>query len=170
MTEPLEAQVGQWLRKRDLKLAVAESCSGGLLSDSITNIPGSSYYFVGGVTAYSYEFKERALHVRHTTLAKHGAVSRETVLEMAQGVRQIVAADCPIEEMVGLSISGIAGPGGAKPGKPVGLVWLGLSAPDGDWARHFYFNGDRLQVKAQSVQAALQFLLDYLRGDVLAEA
>jgi PncC family amidohydrolase len=91
-------------------------------------------------------------------LHTYGAVSRETVLEMARGVRQALQAD------VSISVSGIAGPGGGLPNKPVGTTWIGLSANDGDWARLFCFGGDRLQNKSSSADAALQFLIDYLNG------
>jgi PncC family amidohydrolase len=152
----IEMQVGDLLRERGLRLAVAESCTGGLLSHRITNVPGSSTYYIGGVTAYAYEAKVRALGVHWETLEKYGAVSRETVLEMARGIRQAMAAD------IGISVSGIAGPGGGTPDKPVGTTWIGLSAPDRDQAYHNVWPGDRLAIKEQSAQAALQVLLDYL--------
>ena len=111
---------------------------------------------MGSVTAYAYEAKVRLLGVRWETLEKYGAVSQETVLEMARGVRTALAAD------IGLSVSGIAGPGGGTPDKPVGLVWIGLSAEQVDEAWCNIWSGGRLQVKEQSAQAALQMLADYL--------
>ncbi len=158
MNEPIEINIGKLLRKRGLSLAVAESCTGGLIADRITNIPGSSEYFTGGVVAYAYEAKVALIHVSWDTLRKYGAVSRETVIEMARGVRTALGAD------IGLSVSGIAGPGGGLPDKPVGATWIGLSANDGDWARTFTWDGDRRQNKEYSAQAALQFVLDYLEG------
>jgi PncC family amidohydrolase len=158
MQENLEISIGKLLRQRGLKLAVAESCSGGLLADHITDVPGASDYFVGGVVAYAYEAKVAMLHVSWDTLRLHGAVSRATVVEMARGVRTALGAD------IGVSITGIAGPGGGLPGKPVGTTWIGLSARDGDWARKFVWEGDRLANKESSAQAALQFSLDYLNG------
>jgi PncC family amidohydrolase len=158
MVELLEVQVGVILRQRGLKLAVAESCTGGLIGHRITNIPGSSDYYLGSITAYAYEAKERWLGVTHETLIVYGAVSRETVLEMARGVRQALAAD------IGMSVTGIAGPGGGMPGKPVGLVWIGLSAVDGDWAFCYQWHGNRIENKVYSAEAALQLLLDYLNG------
>jgi PncC family amidohydrolase len=152
----LEQTLGPLLRLRGLKLATAESCTGGLVADHITDVPGSSDYFVGGVVAYAYEAKVALLHVSWDTLRLHGAVSRETVIEMARGVRTALGAD------IGLSVSGIAGPGGGLPEKPVGTTWLGLSARDGDWARMFVWDGDRRANKESSAQAALQFVLDYL--------
>ena len=156
MSSYLEQTLGPLLRTRGLKLATAESCTGGLVADHITDIPGSSDYFVGGVVAYAYEAKVALLHVSWDTLRLHGAVSRETVIEMARGVRTALGAD------IGVSVSGIAGPGGGIPEKPVGTTWIGLSARDGDWARKFIWDGDRRLNKESSAQAALQFVLDYL--------
>ncbi len=164
MEETLEVKIGSWLRQRNLKLVVAESCTGGLIGHRITNVPGSSEYFLGGITAYSYEAKERLLGVPHEIIARHGAVSRETVIEMARGARQVLANDFPIQNIIGLAVSGIAGPGGGMPGKPVGLVWIGLSAPEGNRAWKFVWNGSRIENKEYSAQAALQILLDYLCG------
>ncbi len=159
MTKPtIEIQIGKILRQRGLSLATAESCTGGLIADRITDIPGSSEYFTGGVVAYAYEAKVALIHVSWDTLRKYGAVSRETVIEMARGVRTALGAD------IGLSVSGIAGPGGGLPDKPVGTAWIGMSANDGDWARTFIWDGDRRQNKENSAQAALQFVLDYLEG------
>jgi PncC family amidohydrolase len=158
MSESPESRIGILLRGRGLKLATAESCTGGLIADRITDIPGSSDYFVGGVVAYAYEAKVALIHVSWDTLRAHGAVSRETVIEMARGVRTALGADLAV------SVSGIAGPGGGLPDKPVGTTWIGLSATDGDWARKFVWNGDRRANKESSADAALQFVLDYLDG------
>ena len=160
MEEPLEVQVGKYLREKGMTLATAESCTGGLIGDHITNVPGSSDYYIGGVVAYAYEAKERLLGVTHETLIRYGAVSRETVLEMARGARQALGTQ------IGLAASGIAGPGGGMPGKPVGLVWLGLSAPDGEWAWRCQFGGDRLQNKAFSAEKGMQMVVDYLKGEL----
>lgn len=154
--EPLEVLAGELLRRKGLRLAVAESCTGGLVGHRLTNVPGSSTYYMGSVTAYAYEAKVRLLGVRWGTLEKYGAVSKETVLEMACGVRRALAAD------IGVSVSGIAGPGGSTPDKPVGLVWIGLSAAGVDEAWKFIWPGDRLAVKEQSAEAALRLLVDYL--------
>ena len=162
----LEVEVGKWLRQREMKLVVAESCTGGLIGDRLTNVPGSSEYYLGSVTAYAYEAKERLLGVRHETLAQYGAVSPEVALEMARGVRQALAGDFPLKKLVGISVSGIAGPGGGMPGKPVGLVWVGLSAPELDRAWKYLWQGNRVENKILSAQQALQLLLDYLQGKV----
>jgi nicotinamide-nucleotide amidase len=164
-----EQQIGEWLNKKNLKLSVAESCTGGLIGDRITDIAGSSEYFIGGVIVYSYEAKEQLLGVSHQTLMQHGAVSEPTVLEMARGARQIFKARFPLESILGLSVSGIAGPGGGMPGKPVGLVWIGLSTPEGDSAYQYHWQGTRPQNKAHSADAALRLVLDYLHPQGLTQ-
>lgn len=156
----IEVKVGNLLRERGWKLSLAESCTGGLIGDRITDIPGSSEYFLGSVVAYAYEAKVALLDVSWETLNSHGAVSRETVLEMARGARRTLSSE------VALSVSGIAGPGGATDEKPVGTTWVGLVAPGGEWARHFLFEGDRVQNKSSAADAALQFLLDYLQENL----
>ncbi len=158
MTEELEVAIGLALLKRQLTLAVAESCTGGLLGHRITNVPGSSAYFLGGIIGYAYDAKEHLLGVRHNTLYDFGAVSEQTAREMARGARRALGAD------IGLSVTGIAGPGGAMPGKPVGLTWIALAARPAEVARQFTWHGDRLSNKAQSADAALKLLLDYLEG------
>ena len=163
--EALEIQVGPLLRQNNLKLAAAESCTGGLIGHRVTNVPGSSVYYLGSIVAYSYEAKERWLGVKHDTLLTYGAVSQETVLEMARGVRNVFSPDFPMEKIIGISVSGIAGPGGGMPGKPVGLVWIGLSAAGLEKAYRFLWNGDRLKNKELSAEMALQLLLDYLEGE-----
>jgi len=159
MNEQLEAQIGTLLRERGLRIATAESCTGGLVAHHITNVPGSSDYFLGGVVAYAYEAKVAQLGVSWDTLQAYGAVSRETVLEMARGAREALGAE------IAVSVTGIAGPGGGMPGKPVGSTWIGLSTPDGEWARHFVWTADRLTNKELSADAALQLVLDYLLGE-----
>src|SRR6185436_3161623 len=155
---PLEEAIGRALTRLGLTVAVAESCTGGLIGHRLTNVPGSSGYFAGGVIAYSYDAKERVLEVSHNTLYDFGAVSEETAREMARGARRKLGTD------IGLSVTGIAGPGGGLPGKPVGLTWVGLSARDADQARDFVWQGDRAANKASSAEAALQLLMDYLDG------
>lgn len=157
MEHPLELVLGQLLRARGLKLATAESCTGGLIADRITDVPGSSEYFLGGFVSYAYEAKVASLGVSWDTLHKFGAVSRETVLEMARGARTALGAD------IGLSVSGIAGPGGGLPEKPVGTTWIGLVTPEGESAEVFYWKGDRRENKEQSAEAALMMLIKYLK-------
>ena len=163
VTHSMEIEVGRLLHERKLKLALAESCTGGLLGSRITDVPGSSEYFLGGIVSYAYEAKVGLLGVSWNTLNTYGAVSRETVLEMAHGARKALGAD------VALAVSGIAGPGGATDEKPVGTTWLALVDAKKEWARLFYFPGDRVQNKMLSADAALQFLSDYLTGELARE-
>jgi PncC family amidohydrolase len=159
----LEVQVGEIMRSRGLKLATAESCTGGLLASRITDVPGSSDYFVGGIVAYAYEAKVALLRVSWDTLHAYGAVSAETVMEMARGACHALGADLAI------SISGIAGPGGGLPNKPVGTTWFGLVTPGGEWSFLRQFGGDRLHNKAQASEVALQLLMGYLQGHLQAD-
>ena len=152
----MEEIVGDLLRRSGFRLSVAESCTGGLLGHRLTNIPGSSDYFLGGVISYANQAKVELLGVSEETLTRHGAVSRQTVEEMANGARDRFGTE------VALAISGVAGPGGGTEEKPVGLVWIGLSAPGAEQARKLEFDGSREQIKAQAAEAALQLLYDYL--------
>ncbi len=156
----LEKGIGDILRDRRLTLSVAESCTGGLLSHRITNVPGSSDYFLGGVVAYSYDAKERILEVRHNTLYGFGAVSEEAAQEMARGARHLFDSD------IALAVTGIAGPGGGTPEKPVGLVYIALSVKGKSWCEERQWHGDRTENKEQSALAALQMLLRYLKGEL----
>jgi len=156
--ENLEEVVGQLLVEQELTLGVAESCTGGLIAHRLTNVPGSSNYLLGGIVAYSYDVKERVLEVHHDTLYEHGAVSRETALEMARGARRLLSSD------VALAVTGIAGPGGGTAEKPVGLVYIALAARDFERCERHLWSGDRLQNKQRSSQAALEMLREYLEG------
>lgn len=160
MENSSEVLIGRLLREKGLKIATAESCTGGLIADRITNVPGSSEYYRGGIIAYAYEAKVALLNVSWDTLRAHGAVSEETVIEMARGARIALGADLAV------SVSGIAGPGGGLPDKPVGTTWIGLSTTENDWARRFVWQGDRIENKVLSADAALQFILDYLDGNL----
>lgn len=160
MKTMLEETLREYMHVRGLKLATAESCTGGLVADRITNVSGSSEYFPGGVVTYSNEAKASLLGVLWETLNAYGAVSEQTVHEMAYGVRKIFGTE------IGISVSGIAGPTGATNEKPVGTTWIGLSTLEGEWARHFVWGGDRMQNKSDSAQAALQFVIDYLEGRI----
>jgi PncC family amidohydrolase len=153
----IEQEIGTLLVAQRLTLVTAESCTGGLLGHRITNVPGSSAYYLGGFVVYADEAKEALLGVRHETLAAHGTVSEDTAREMAQGARQQMGAD------VAVSLTGIAGPTGGTPEKPVGLVYIALSAPDAELCQRHVWQGDRLSNKEESVQAALQMVLTYLQ-------
>lgn len=154
----LEEQIGVLLMARGWQLAIAESCTGGLIGHRLTEIPGSSAYYLGSITAYAYEAKVRLLGVSWETLNAYGAVSCETVLAMARGIRTALNAQ------VGLSVSGIAGPGGGTPEKPVGTVWIGLTTPDFEQAYHLVWNNGRSANKQHSAQQALEILHAYLQG------
>jgi|YNPNPStandDraft_1061719.scaffolds.fasta_scaffold04226_7 PncC family amidohydrolase len=154
--EPLEVKVGALLRARGLTLALAESCTGGLIGNLITDVPGSSAYFLGSAVTYAYRAKEVVLGVRHETLARYGAVSAETAREMAQGARRLFGAD------IAVAVTGIAGPTGGLPDKPVGLVYLHLSADDAEIGERHIWDADRLGNKRRSAEAALALILRYL--------
>jgi PncC family amidohydrolase len=154
----IEERIGQMLLERHYTLAVAESCTGGLVGHRLTNVTGSSAYFLGGVVAYAYDAKERLLDVNHNTLYDFGAVSEQTAREMARGVRRALGSD------VGVSVTGIAGPTGGMPGKPVGLTWVALSARDVEVAEQYLWTGDRLANKEQSAEAVLAMVLAHLES------
>lgn len=154
----LERIVGGMLRDRKLTLATAESCTGGLISHRITNVPGSSDYFRGGFAAYANDVKQTVLAVRAETLAAHGAVSEATAREMAEGVRRALGAD------IGVSTTGIAGPTGGTPEKPVGLVYIGVADADGVVVLERRTGGAREFIKMISAQAALDHLRCRLLG------
>lgn len=158
MNAPDEVLVGCLLKELGLTLATAESCTGGLIGHRVTNVPGSSSYYEGSITAYSREAKKDLLHVRQDTLDNYGAVSEQTAREMARGVRVALHTD------IGLSVTGIAGPGGGTPEKPVGLVYIALSTPDGEWVERYVWDGDRWENKTRSAEAALELLYRYLEG------
>ena len=156
----LAQQLGKCMTAKGLKLATAESCTGGWLAKIITDIPGSSAWFIGSVVSYSNEAKHSLLGVSEITLNEFGAVSGETVLEMSDGLFSHTEADIVV------SISGIAGPDGGSDEKPVGLVWLSWGKRDKSvFATPFHFDGDREEVRKLSVKQALDNLLDLLVCD-----
>ncbi|NLX08396.1 MAG: CinA family protein [Chloroflexi bacterium] len=155
---PLEAQVGERLRARHLTIATAESSTGGLIAARLTAISGSSEYVMGGVVAYADRIKQQLLGVQEATLIAHGAVSEPVACQMADGARALFGTD------VALSVTGIAGPGGATATKPVGLTYVGLSATDGTWVRRYTWHGDRTHNRQSAADAAFRLLLDYLDG------
>jgi len=156
----LAERLGQCLIAHGMKLAAAESCTGGWLAKIITDIPGSSAWFSGSVVSYSNESKHSLLGVNENTLAEFGAVSGETVLEMSDGLFAHTEAD------VAVSVSGIAGPDGGSDDKPVGLVWLSWGKRDKSvFANPFQFEGNREDVRKLSIKQALNNLLDLLVCD-----
>ena len=153
--ETLEEIVGRLLKERQATLAVAESCTGGLVAHRMTNIPGSSEYFERGVVVYSNQAKTELLQVPEELIAELGAVSAPVAEKMAEGVRHLSRAT------IGLAITGIAGPAGGSADKPVGTVFIALSGPDGTASRRYQFWGDRDQVKMISAQTALEWVRRY---------
>ncbi|MBI4283107.1 MAG: CinA family protein [Chloroflexi bacterium] len=152
----LEEEVGNLLRQKGLTLGAVESATGGLISHLFTNVPGSSDYYLGSVTAYSNEIKIKVVGVKEGTLKKYGAVSSQVAEEMAAGGRRVLAVD------ICLADTGIAGPGGATPGKPVGLFYIGLSHRAGTYSQRHHFRGDRERNKRLAAETALGWLKEYL--------
>ena len=152
----LSGQIGKLLTQKGLTVSTAESCSGGLLGHVLTGVSGSSAYYVGGVIAYSNAVKEAQLGVSHETLLQHGAVSHQTAREMAAGVRERLGA------AIGLSTTGIAGPTGGTPEKPVGLVYIGISTEKQTQSFECHFSGGREEVKENTVNQVLKNLLEML--------
>jgi nicotinamide-nucleotide amidase len=148
----LEELVGRLLRERGLTLATAESCTGGLIGHRVTNVSGSSDYFRGGVVSYSNEAKMDLLRVPADVLAQHGAVSPDAARAMARGAKEVFHA------ALGLAVTGIAGPTGGSPAKPVGTVYFGLSTPQGEEVWHYLFRGNREEIKILSAETALDRL------------
>ncbi len=153
----LEEQLGKLLTRAQQTVCTAESCTGGLIASRLTDVPGSSAYLLGGIVAYANSAKQSLLSVRQGTLMAYGAVSEPTAEEMALGAKERFGTD------FALSVTGIAGPGGGTVDKPVGLTYIGMAKPDGTVVvqRHVW-EGTRKQNKAQSVDAALQMLIDEL--------
>ncbi len=150
--EDLEAVVGEMLAERGLSIAVAESCTGGLLSDRLTNVPGSSRYFLQGFVVYSNASKVANLELPESLLKEHGAVSMQTAEAMAEGVRKRAKTD------IGISTTGIAGPSGGSAEKPVGLVWIAYSDKEKTFALKFHFGNNRRRFKERASQAALELM------------
>jgi nicotinamide-nucleotide amidase len=157
--QTMEQIIGILLSARHSTLAIAESCTGGSISDRITDVSGSSNYFQGAVVAYSNQIKTDLLGVSREDLSQHGAVSSPVAIQMAQGVRSLAETD------YGLGITGIAGPTGATPQKPVGLVYVGLASQHGAYSKEFRFVGDRVTIKRRASQMAL----DMLRRELLKD-
>lgn len=147
-------QLAAALLARKQTLATAESCTGGLVGAALTGLPGSSAWYLGGVVAYANELKIRLLGVPAETLAAHGAVSLETARAMAAGARAATGADFAV------AITGIAGPAGGTPEKPVGLVFIGVAAPHGTATFKHHFSGSRAEIRQAATEAALRHLLE----------
>ena len=156
--ESLEEKLGALLRKRRKTLAIAESCTGGLAGHLVTNVPGSSDYFEGGITVYQNRMKSKLLGVPRNVLGRFGAVSAETAKVMAEGVRRTFGAD------LGIGITGIAGPSGGTAKKPVGTVFIGVADGKTVFVRKFFFIGKREDVKLKAARSALLLLVQFLSG------
>ena len=156
MGAALEERLGERLRARAQSLATAESCSGGLIAHRLTNVAGSSAYFLGGVVSYSNAAKESLLGVQPRTLAAHGAVSEGVAREMAEGARAKFGADWAV------ACTGIAGPGGGTPEKPVGLVYIGVAGLSGTRTEGCQFRGGRMSIKQQTADRALALVMEAL--------
>jgi len=156
--EPMEAVIGQLLRARSATLAVAESCTGGLLAERITSVPGSSDYFLGGLLVYSDRAKRELAGVQPALLEQCGAVSEPVAVALADGVRRQTGAT------YALAVTGVAGPGGGTEQTPVGTVFIGVAGPEGAGGRRFRFLGDRERVRAFAAQTAMDLLRRRLLG------
>ncbi|MFZ5642373.1 MAG: CinA family protein [Bacillota bacterium] len=147
-----EKEIGPLLVKMGLLLGLAESCTGGMISARITDVSGSSSYFAGGVVAYDNRVKEEVLGVPAKELELHGAVSQQVASSMARGVKKLLKTD------FGLSVTGIAGPGGGSPEKPVGLVYIALDGPRDNLVKEYHFRGNRSEIRMAAMEEALEIL------------
>jgi PncC family amidohydrolase len=152
-TEQLARRLGKALKEKNMTVATAESCTGGMIGAAITAIAGSSDYFMGGVIAYDNRIKRELLKVPAATLEKYGAVSSQTAAAMAAGARALLKTDCAI------AVSGVAGPGGGTKQKPVGLVYIGIAAPGSCKSLKRNFTGDRGRIREKTVAAGLQEMI-----------
>jgi nicotinamide-nucleotide amidase len=149
-----EGRIFELCVRRGWNLAVAESCTGGLIGARLTSVPGSSSYFLGGVIAYSDDLKKNLLNVPGELLDSYGAVSGPVAEAMARGVIAATGAHC------GISVTGVAGPDGGTREKPVGTVWVGVAMPSGTISRQYNFTGNRDEVREQAVKAAMELFLE----------
>lgn len=156
-------QFGKLLIQNEMKLAVAESCTGGLIAAKIVDLPGSSEFFQGGIVAYSNEIKVNLLAVKNETIIRYGAVSSPCAREMAKSVCDKFAADC------GIAVTGIAGPGGATNEKPVGLVYFGIALKDFSYVEKQFFKGDRTEIRKKAVAHSLKLFYEILKNRYLNE-
>lgn len=161
--QSLEQTVGALLNSNGLTLSVAESCTGGLISAKLTDVPGSSAYFVGGLVAYSNIIKEKELGIDAELLISKGAVSPEVAIAMAEGIRR------KFMTTLGVGVTGIAGPAGAGADKPVGLVYIAISGEQGEWVEEERFNGQRASIKNRTANFALDMIRHYVQRDINRE-
>ena len=153
-----EEELGKLLVENKLKVATAESCTGGLIANRITNVSGSSEYFHMGVVTYSNSAKINLLNIPIDVIEKYGAVSEQTAIAMANGIKNLATTD------FGLGVTGIAGPTGGSPEKPVGLVYIALAVDAEVIYKKFNFSGTRLEIKQQTSDTALNMIIDYIKN------
>ncbi len=158
MDIPIEEAIGHALLEMGQTLATAESCSGGLIAHRVTNVSGASAYFLGGVVTYSNKAKIELLGVMEADLTYYGAVSAAVAQQMAEGARTRFGADW------GIGVTGIAGPSGGTPEKPVGLVYIGVAGPEETMVKRNEFSGGRIEIKEQTAQRALEILAELIEG------
>jgi nicotinamide-nucleotide amidase len=156
----LEQELARIAESKEKTVSLAESCTGGLVSDLMTNVPGSSVYFLGSVVCYSDRSKIEMLEVKERTIASHGAVSEQCALEMASGVR------ARFHSNIGASVTGIAGPGGERPGKPVGLVHFAVDDGENIWTERVVFQGDRLTIKRAAADHLLELVVRAMSSSI----
>lgn len=154
----IENEIGEMLRSRQLTMGTAESCTGGYIAHLITRVAGSSEYFCGGVVSYSNEVKHNILGVSEESLEQYGAVSRPVVEQMASGAIRVLGCDCAV------ATSGIAGPGGGTPGKPVGTVWIAAALKDKVMSECYHFGTEREENIRLAAETALKMLKDMIKG------
>lgn len=154
--QSLESRVGKLLLEKKLTISCAESCTGGLVMHRLTNIAGSSTYFLGGTVAYSNQIKHSVLGIQENTLNVFGAVSEQVAAAMARGARAVFGTD------IAIGVTGIAGPGGGTPEKPVGLTYIAINTPKMSMVQRFEWEEDRIANKQASAEATLQMVLEYL--------
>ena len=156
-TKPFVLELAEALKARGLTCATAESCTGGLIGGALTAVPGSSEWYMGGVISYANSVKTGLLGVSEADLAAYGAVSEAVVRSMALGACRVTGAD------IACAVSGVAGPGGGTPEKPVGTVWIGWCLHGETRAEKFLFDGDREAVRAQTVEEAVRGMTAWVR-------
>lgn len=153
----LKRRIFDFFCEKKLTLASAESCTGGIVARMLTDLPGSSQFYIGGVSSYSNKSKEILLGVKHTDIAQYGAVSQEVAMQMAEGIRKRLDADFAI------SITGIAGPDGGTVAKPVGTVWVSVAGRSKLNSKMLHLKGDRDMIRMQSAVQALEFLMEVVK-------
>lgn len=156
----MEVELGKILKEKNLTIACAESCTGGLLTSRLTDVEGSSAYVQGSIVSYSNEIKNSVLKVKADTLKEFGAVSEQTARQMSNNVRELFKTD------IGVGVTGIAGPGGGSAEKPVGTVYISVSNSDKTFVKKFNFSGSRIEIKNQSCNAAMSIVKDLIGGKI----